>query len=113
MYTTDPWPPPHLSTQADVRRILAWRDRAARTFGVGSRTYGASVAAPAPSESARPTIATRAAQLDEHYERRPVEVEGGARSKTKLEVVVAVVWVVIVVVVVKLRARRRRPTPHG
>ena len=110
MYTTDPWPPPHLSTQADVRRILAWRDRAARTFGVGSRTYGAGVAAPAPSESARPTIATRAAQLDEHYERQPeVEAEGGARSKTKLEVVVAVVWVVIVVVVVKLRARRRRP----
>ena len=101
---------PHLSTQADVRRILAWRDRAARTFGVGSRTYGAGVAAPAPSESARPTIATRAAaQLDEHYERQPMEVEGGARSKTKLEVVVAVVWVVIVVVVVKLRARRRRP----
>ena len=58
-----------MTTQADVRRILAWRDRAARTFGAGS---GAGIAAPAASENALPTMAMHA-PLERH--RQPMEVD--------------------------------------
>ena len=64
-----------MTTQADVRRILAWRDRAARTFGAGS---GTGIAAPAPGENALPTMAMpHALQL----ERQPMEVEGAAATR--------------------------------
>ena len=64
-----------MTTQADVRRILAWRDRAARTFGTGPVTGIA--AAPAPSENALPAMAMHALQL----ERQPMEVEGAAATR--------------------------------
>ena len=57
-----------------MRRIFAWRDRAARTFGAGS---GTGIAAPAPGENALPTVAMHALQL----ERQPMEVEGAAATR--------------------------------